>query len=310
MKVLGIGEIVMDNVYHVKDVSKNYDEQDSHHIKRCMGGPVPMALILLSRLGVDCTFIGSIGTDEQGHSIRRELSRDRINLIAHHQPTTKSNIILVDERSGNRKKIRGSVTHAPIENIDADMLKSFDVIIIDRHEKEAFYEVVKNKAPHARIVIDPSTEVSDFTLDMIRLADHPILPIESVMKIEAGESIMEKMKVLHTMSGKDIVITAGELGTILYDGVNIEIIPSMDIKPVDTNGAGDVFRAAIVYGILRKWNIRKSIKMGNVVAALQCMKVGNSTAIPTKKEIIRSAKTLKEKKIQLSHVEDYCEELM
>ncbi len=309
MKVLGIGEVVADNVYRVNDMSLTDQQPCSQQVQHCLGGPVPIALILLARLGVNCTLLASIGTDEQGEDLKKELRHERVHLLTQHQPATKSNIILVDEKTGNRKKMRGSVTHAPLRNLKTEFLRQFDVILIDRHEPQALYEVLQKKAPHTRLVIDPSTEISALTLDMLKHAEYPIVPIEGVLKIDGGSTLFEKIKALYAMSRKEIIVTAGSLGTILYDGKTIEIIPSMDIRAQDTNGAGDVFRAGVIYGVLRKWDIRKSIKMGNVVAALQCLKPGNSTAIPTKREIIRAAKSLRPKHIEIRHLEAYCQEL-
>lgn len=309
MKVLGIGEVVVDNVHRVKDMSVQDEQPASQQVQRCLGGPVPIALILLARLGVSCTLLASIGKDEEGEGLKKELGNEGVHVLAHRQPATKSNIILVDENTGSRKKIRGSVTHTPIRNLNREFLQQFDVILIDRHEPQAWYEILQKKAPHTRLVIDPSTEISALTLDMLKSAEYPIVPIEGILKIEEGSTVLEKIRTLYAMSRKEIIVTAGSLGTLLYDGKTTEIIPSMEICPRDTNGAGDVFRAGVIYGILRKWDIRKSIKMGNVVAALQCLKPGNSTAIPTKQEIIRAAKTLRPKHIEIRHLEAYCQEL-
>lgn len=306
MKILGIGESVIDNVHIIKE-DKIYDssfitDSKSQHI----GGPILSALILLSRLGLDCTFLTSIGKDDKGELIIKKLKAEKITLVKHLQCKTKSNSIIIDPKNGQRRKLRGNVKHIFISNIPIQFIKQFDLIIIDRHEKKAFYEIIRKKKPPAKIIIDPSTEVSSFTLDMMKYADYPILPIESLSHIAKNKRLNTCLKITYTVCAKPFVVTIGELGSMIYDGINSHLIPAIDIKAVDTTGAGDIYRGAFAYGIIQKWSLDKCAQYGNVVAALQCTKLGNVTAIPTKKEInLFTGFCTRRKFINISTVNNY-----
>ena len=45
------------------------------------------------------------------------------------------------------------------------------------------------------------------------------------------------------------------------------------INPVDTTGAGDSFRAGIIYGLLNKWQIGKMIEFASALAAIVCQSI-------------------------------------
>lgn len=290
MKVLGIGESVIDEAK--KDAAKVV----SKHI----GGPTPIALMVLSRLGIDCTLMTTLGKDANGELIEKVLGEENVHTIAQKQQTTKVNTYLIGS-DGSRKKIRGGTIHQHIENVDKDWLQQFDLIIIDRHERKAFYEILEKKKNSTKIIIDPSTEVSQFTLDMIQYADYPIVPIEALAKIEEGRELNQCLKKLYQLSKKPIIVTAGELGSIIYDGIMLEIIPALSIKAIDVQGAGDVYRGGFAYGILQGWDSIKSAAFATIVAGLQCTKVGNASALPTKQEIIDYQNHLAEEKMKEIH---------
>jgi len=290
MKVLGIGESVIDEAKTdaAKAVSKH------------VGGPTPIALMLLSRLGIDCTLMTTLGRDSNGEIIERALVKENVQMVAQRQELTKVNTYLIGT-DGSRKKIRGGIIHNHISGLDQNWLQQFDLIIIDRHEKKAFYEILEKKKSSTKIIIDPSTEVSPLTMDMIQYADYPIVPIEALAKIDAGRDLNRCLKKLYQLSKKPIIVTAGELGSIIYDGTMLEIIPALSIKAIDVQGAGDVYRGGFAYGILQGWDSIKSAAFATIVAGLQCTKVGNASALPTKKEIAEYQNQLAEEKMKEIH---------
>lgn len=275
MKVLGIGESVIDNAKML----------NSERVEKHVGGPSLIALILLSRLGVDCTLLTTLGRDEEARIIKKTLKHESIEMIAGLQQRTKINTYLINPKNGSRQKVRGNVIHPDIANLDRNFIRKFDLIIIDRHEHTAFYEILKMKKLSTKILIDPSTEVSPFTMDMIKHADYPIIPIEALVKIGNGNNLVLCLEALRRLTKNPIIITAGELGSIIYNGKTIELIPSLHVKVTDVQGAGDIYRGAFAYGIIQKWDNKKCAEYANTVAALHCTKLGNAAAVPRKEEI-------------------------
>lgn len=305
MKILGIGESVIDKIHIIQDHTKNWPISPALEDKY-IGGPVLSALILLSRLNLNCTFLTSIGKDNEGKIIKQKLDEENVKIIANLEEKTKVNTILINTKNGQREKLRGTIKHAPLKDIPTEFIQQFDLIIIDRHEREAFYEVIRKKKPSTKIVIDPSTEISDFTLDMLKYSDYPILPIESLVKIDKSKELATCLQILYKICQKPIIITAGELGSLIYDGKKLELIPALKIKAVDTTGAGDIYRGAFSYGIVHNWSIKECAKFANTVAALQCTKIGNVSAIPSKEEIkLFTGLSIQKRSLNISEVNSY-----
>ncbi len=282
MKVLGIGESIIDIVHLVENNS--VVPTSSRGAERHVGGPVLSALIVLSRMGIDCTLLTSLGRDPEAKIIKKTLKHEKVKLLHKIQRKTKVNTILVDNRTGKRNKLRGDEVHIAIKDLKRSFIRQFDVIIMDRHEKEAFYEVLKLKRPSTKIVIDPSIEVSAFTMDMIKFADYPIIPVESLVKINPG-NILTSIKQLYSLINKPLTITASEFGSLIYDGKTLQHIQPYDVTVLDDLGAGDVYRGAFTYGVTQGWDIHQCASFGNYVASLQCTKLGNVAAIPAKQEM-------------------------
>lgn len=300
MKVLGIGESVIDNAYTINN---------SLVAEKHVGGPSLIALLLLSRLGIDCTLLTTLGRDEEAAIVRKTLKHENVKLLPKLQKHTKINNYIINPKDGSRKKVRGTIEHPPMKHIDRDFIRQFDIIIIDRHEPIAFYEILKKKKAATKIIIDPSTEISTFTLDMIKYADYPIIPIEALVKLENGKNLASCLESLHTITQKTVVITAGELGSIIYDGKKFEIVPTLHIQAIDVQGAGDVYRGAFIYGLLQKWDTKQCVEYANRVAALHCTKLGNAAALPTKEEIANLSKNLKAKDVTMPTIAQYFAQL-
>lgn len=288
MKVLGIGESVIDNVYRIDGEEKQFKAAGLVYSKH-VGGPVLTAMIVLARLDVSCTYMTSVGRDADAELIQQLLKQERVKLLPKYQHKTKENTIIVNTQTGQRQKLRGPVKHEPIKDLSRKFLQQFDLIIIDRHEPKAFYEIIQKKKSSTKVIIDPSTEISKFSLEMIKYADYPIIPIEAVTPVYTGslEKIDHVLQRLYEWSKKPLIITAGDLGSFIFTGKTAELLPPLPIAPVDTTGAGDIYRGAFAYGIIEGWNLKRSARFANIVAALQCLKEGNAAAIPSKEEIMQ-----------------------
>ncbi len=79
---------------------------------------------------------------------------------------------------------------------------------------------------------------------------------EEAMLITETTTLNEAVAVLHAKTRSVFAVTLGKEGTLL--GLNNEtiIVPSVQVQPVDTTGAGDAFVGAILYQ-LRKKTVRE-----------------------------------------------------
>jgi sugar/nucleoside kinase (ribokinase family) len=53
------------------------------------------------------------------------------------------------------------------------------------------------------------------------------------------------------------------------------------VKAVDTTGAGDVFRAAFIHGLLNGWPPRRMLRFANAAAGVSCTRAGAMNSVPS-----------------------------
>jgi sugar/nucleoside kinase (ribokinase family) len=62
-------------------------------------------------------------------------------------------------------------------------------------------------------------------------------------------------------------------------------VKGFEVKAVDTTGAGDVFHAGFIYGLLQNWEVADILRFANAVAALKCRDLGGRRGIPSLEEV-------------------------
>ncbi|MFN8377480.1 MAG: carbohydrate kinase family protein [Anaerolineae bacterium] len=82
-----------------------------------------------------------------------------------------------------------------------------------------------------------------------------------------------------------VVMKDGSRGAIAGHHGKFEHASPMQVKPVDTTGAGDSFDAGFLYAYLNGLPLSQCLRFGNVCGALATTAVGGAVAAPTLQEI-------------------------
>jgi sulfofructose kinase len=68
--------------------------------------------------------------------------------------------------------------------------------------------------------------------------------------------------------------TLGEDGVLAWDGAQIHHASAYCVPVVDTTGAGDIFHAGFIYGLLQNWPLERQLDFACAAAAMNCMATG------------------------------------
>lgn len=296
--VVGIGQVVLDETIVLKSKFSLGSKIESDEIIQSVGGPVSSAVIFSRYMGANAYFFTSLAKDKEGYFIRDFFDSLGISVLLTFQSKTQKNIVLTHP-SGERTIIKDKTSSKTVK-IDKSLLALADIIFLDRHQTGVFDQIITYKKPEALIIFDPSTEVSLRNLLVLRQIKYPIVPYEFILKY-TGKGFKENLVRLYSFLKKDFIVTLGRYGALVY-GRKLSFVPAFDIDPVDELGAGDIFRAGFAFGILEYSDTEKAIEFANKASALQCMKKGNSSAVPRPSEI--NSNFLRKKDISLSDIFD------
>lgn len=261
------------------------------------GGKGANSAVAFSKLGGDCVFCTRLGNDAHGARLRQVYKDSGIDTrFIFTDKTAKTGLaaIIVEESGANRitvypganfKLARNDIEEAFTCYPDAVFLQFEipDSAIIATCEFAA-----KQGVP---VFIDAGPARSDFPLDKLGTIE-VFSPNESETRIYTGitpntvENCLRAAIRLSTMvKAKYYVLKLGDRGAFVYDGRYHRIMPSLEVKAIDTTAAGDAFTAALTLDYLNTGDIYHACEYGNIVGAITVQRKGASVSIPTAEEV-------------------------
>ncbi len=107
-------------------------------------------------------------------------------------------------------------------------------------------------------------------LEAANLADIFILN-EKELRAITGKHVT--MEAVNTIKTKTLVLTLGEIGTIVRSGGVAEFVPAMAAitkKAVDVTGAGDTWSGSFLASLLKTGSWIRAVSIASVVSAIKC----------------------------------------
>ena len=257
----------------------------------CGGGSSSNCAFLLAKWGIDATFAGIIGNDHYGNNILDEYITVGVDTkylqISNRYPTTSSYIIAntsIGSRTILTYKDMG-IHMAPVSLLDNE----FDYILFDGYEKEFAMEAIRRN-PKAITLLDAGS-VKEATVELAKVVDYVICSHDFAIeysKVDIDYDDIETIKKAYDILAKDfkhVIITLESYGCFTKIDGEYKIVPSIKVKAVDSTGAGDIYHGAFMYGLVKGFDIEKTMRFANITGALSCLKVGSRLSIPELKEV-------------------------
>ena len=282
---------------------------DFDTIKITTGGCSNNTAIALSRLGNSVVCGGLLGKDKFGDQILEELKLngvDRKGIIGLLDFPTSVSIVLVNS-NGERSFICNQAVSIQLspEHFDSEIMLQSRIMhiagfgIYPKLAGESFAELLKKaKSSGLSLSMDTTAAVNESSwrlLEPLMKYINFFLPSHSEVKAllgiydptEAAEKFLD--------AGVEIVvIKMGENGNYVATHNKHWLVPTFDIKRVDTCGAGDTFVAGFLTGMLKGWDPLKSSQFANAVGSLCVSAIGATTGIVS---LDRTRKFIKEHKM-------------
>ena len=290
--VVGVGANSVDSVYVLPELPRPAGPAAklpirSHRLSP--GGQMATALCTCAALGLRTSYVGAFGNDENGRTIRDELARRGVGTDA--APTravpNRHAVILIEERHGERIVLwdRDPQLAMRREEMPAALIAGARLVHVD-DEDEAMAIEAARLARSARVPV--TSDIDRVTARTRELADAVTVPIfgEHVPQALTGEPDMPRaLAALRAPHHTLLCVTLGSRGALLLEGDRLEHVAGFPADVVDTTGAGDVFRGAFIYALLRGDCPGDVVRFANAAAAVACTRHGAIGGVPTLDEI-------------------------
>lgn len=315
IEIVTVGEVLIDLT------QTGVDERGVRTLAANPGGAPANVAVAASRLGTKTAFVGCIGKDAFGDSLRETLENDGVDttgLIAHETIPTTLAVVTVNpdgERSFTFYRRPGAdicLERAAIPDAlinEAPILHFGSVSLTDDPARSATLEAAKDaKAAGAIITYDPNYRPALWLSeeDAIQWMREPLGMVD-VLKISDEETTLlsgfeapdAAAEALTAKGIQLVLVTLGPDGVYYRyqpeDGdVLTGTVPGFKVTVADTNGAGDTFFGAFLSKLAQRENglagftaeeLEADLIFANRAASLTTSKPGAIPAMPTLAEV-------------------------
>ena len=305
MKILGIGNAIVDVICKVKDsylsdngltksTMKLLDEIEFEKLlstlkieKIISGGSVANSIVGLSQLGNKVGFIGKINDDNLGQKYEDGLKKENVGYFYSKKkellPTGTCLILITPDSERTMCAFLGTAGKINENDVDVNLIKNSEMTLLEGYlwdegdPKSAFDKAIQNSNNVAMSLSDlfcverHKPHFLDLVKNKIDITFANEQEITSLIDAKNFEEVITFGKHL----GKILVITRGEKGSIAINHDEVtECESQKNLKIVDLTGAGDLFTAGFLHGHINNLNIKESLKKGTLISSLIIQKIG------------------------------------
>jgi sulfofructose kinase len=289
--VVGIGENSVDLVYRLAGPPAANTKIPVLAHSVLTGGQVATTLCTCASLGLRTSYVGTFGRDSHGRTIRGALESRGIDTS--HAPTREAPnryaVILIDSRTGERTILwqRDPALVLRAEDVPVDLIARARLVHVDTVDEDAAIAAARMARAAGRHVTTDIDAVTPRTAELVALATVPVFAA-SVPAALTGESDPERaLRILRRNHDGLLCVTLGADGAMLLAGDHVYHAPAFAVDSVDTTGAGDVFRGALIYALLRGDEPTSMLRFANAAAAIACTREGAIGGVPALAEVDR-----------------------
>ncbi|MFX1360982.1 MAG: ribokinase [Promethearchaeota archaeon] len=273
--------------------------------KQYLGGKGANQSVASKRSGSNTLFIAKLGKDAFGDQIISQLGDEGIN-IDHiiRDPNEQSGIafIMIDKNGENMISVApGANVKLMPEDIrkKADLIKNANSLVVQMEIPiETINEIfsIASKGNVIKILnpapLKPIPVKILKSIDVITPNEGELIRLYSLLgfkefKRKDNEMMVQISRDITSLGVKDVIITLGEKGSLVYQSEidKITKIPAIKVKAIDTVGAGDCFNGVLASKLNQGKDLITSVKYATIAASIAVTRRGAQTSIPYFHEI-------------------------
>ena len=305
MRILGIGNAIVDVLCKVNDefLTKNslikstmklINEQEFKNLLSGLsikdtisGGSVANSIVGLSQLGNEVGFIGKINKDDLGQKYEDGLKKEKVKFLylKKNEPTPTGTCLILITPDAERTMCTflGTAGKISDEDVSSNLVRKAEITFLEGYlwdegePKRAFDKAINNSNKVAMTLSDlfcverhkaQFLELVKNRLDIVFANDQEILSLIDSNSFNDAISFGKDLN-------KEIVITRGEKGAVsIKNGEIVECDAEKNLKITDLTGAGDLFAAGYLHGVINNLSIKESLIKGTKLSSKIIQKIG------------------------------------
>ena len=305
MKILGIGNAIVDVLCKVseeflkensltKSTMKLVDEKEFKKLLSSLkieetisGGSVANSIVGLSQLGNEVGFIGKVSDDKLGKKYEDGLNKEKVKYLYKKKkeriPTGSCLILITPDSERTMCTFLGTAGKIDDDDVHEKDLKNAEMVFLEGYlwdegkPRKAFDKAIIHSKKVAMSLSDlfcverhktNFLELVKNRLDIVFANEQEMLSLINAKSFEEAVSFSKEIK-------KNIIITRGEKGAVsINEDEIVEIKANSNLNIKDLTGAGDLFAAGYLHGVINNFKINECLTKGTELSSKIIQKIG------------------------------------
>lgn len=249
------------------------------------GGQTASAVVACQCWGLTTRYVGRLGDDDAGRLHRREFERTGVDARIVEVPGAASPQSLIVVDGGGERTVlcrRDDRLLLQPGDLDRQWILNARALHVDGYETAAATLAARWAREAGIPVIADLDETYPGVEDLLENIDYLIVSRDFPGQL-TGEAKLERAlrRMYERYRCRLTAATLGQDGVLAWDGKRSHLHAAYRVSVVDTTGAGDVFHAGFIYGLLRGWPLDRQLDFACAAAALNCTASGARGGIRT-----------------------------
>lgn len=272
--VVGVGLNATDTLIHLPHYPARGSKTEYVTELLQPGGQVASATIACQTWGLSTRYAGKLGDDDAAALHEREFTRAGVEWHTVRVPGAPSakSLIMVDadgERTilGRRD---GRLCLRP-EELQQEWVTQARVLLVDGYDTAAASVAARWARAAGVAVVADLDEIYPGIEEVIANVDYLIVSRDFPSRLTGEPHLRAALQGLKRRYGCRLAAaTLGTDGVLAWDGARFHHASAYRVPVVDTTGAGDIFHAGFIFGLLQGWPLQRQLDFSCAAAAINC----------------------------------------
>jgi sugar/nucleoside kinase (ribokinase family) len=283
--LVGVGLNATDTLIPLKQFPVSGSKIEYERATIMAGGQVATTVAACQTWGLTSRYVGKLGRDDAAQLHEKEFQRLGVEacLVYAQEGASPRSMILVDA-AGERTVIcqRDPRLRLQPHEIKQEWVTAARLLHVDGFDIEAAIQAARWAHEAGVLVVADLDEDYEGIYDLLPLIDYLIVSRDFPLKITGDHDLHRSLQELHNrFHCKLTAATLGPDGVVAWDGNAMHNRTAYRVPVVDTTGAGDIFHAGFIYGLLRGWDLDRQLDFACAAAAINCKFTGARGGIQT-----------------------------
>ncbi|HUB28104.1 MAG TPA: PfkB family carbohydrate kinase [Terracidiphilus sp.] len=276
--LVGVGLNATDTLIPLETYPERGSKVEYRQASILPGGQTASAVIACQTWGLTTRYVGKLGDDDAARLHRSEFARAGVDarILTVANAASPQSLIVVDN-GGERTVLcrRDERLLLQPEDLDRGWIRNARALLVDGFETAAATTAAGWARDAGIPVVADLDEMYAGVEELIDQIDYLVVSRDFPRRLTGERNLEQALRKMKSRYGCVVAAaTLGQDGVLAWDGSNFHLRPAYCVRVADTTGAGDVFHAGFIYGLLQGWALPRQLDFACAAAALNCTATG------------------------------------